>query len=156
MWKGKLLSINIAQSEGGEMITVEEIQAVPGKGLKGDRYYVLNETLSENSEPETEITLIEIEAIEALQREKGIHLSPKDSRRNLVTLQVPLNHLVGKEFRVGEVTLRGVELCEPCKHLAKMTQPDVLPGLIHRGGLRANILQGGMIHKGDIIEELKQ
>ena len=155
MWKGKLLSIHIAQAEGGEMITVDEIQAVPGKGLEGDRYYTLNETLSENSEPETEITLIEIEAIEALQREQSIQLAPKDARRNLVTQQVPLNHLIGKEFRIGEVTLRGVELCEPCKHLAKMTRSELLPGLVHRGGLRADILQGGMIHKGDIIEELK-
>jgi MOSC domain-containing protein YiiM len=155
MWKGKLLSINITKAEGGEMITVDKVQAVPGKGLEGDRYYAINESLSENSEPETEITLIEIEAIEALQTEQGIQLSPKDARRNLVTRQVPLNHLVDKEFQVGEVILRGEELCEPCQHLAKMTQPDVLPGLIHRGGLRADILQGGTIHKGDIIEELK-
>jgi MOSC domain-containing protein YiiM len=64
---------------------------------------------------------------------------------------VPLNHLVDKEFHVGEVRLRGVRLCEPCQHLAGLTQPRVLPALVHRGGLRAEILTDGYIRTGDPI-----
>jgi MOSC domain-containing protein YiiM len=97
------------------------------------------------------VTLIELEALQALHAEAGIELSPGDSRRNLVTCGAPLNHLVGRELRVGEVVLRGTRLCEPCAHLARLTQPGVLPGLVHRGGLRADIVRGGLIRAGDTI-----
>ena len=64
-----------------------------------------------------------------------------------------MNHLVGREFRVGEATLRGVELCEPCKHLVGVTgMRSLLPTLVHRGGLHAQILSGGLIRAGDAIE----
>ena len=91
------------------------------------------------------------ESIEALQRKKDIRLDPPDARRNLVTSGVPLNHLVGAEFRVGEVLFRGIRLCEPCRHLEKLTEPGVLSGLIHRGGLLAAVLNEGVIRKGDPI-----
>ncbi len=70
-----------------------------------------------------------------------------------MTRGVALNHLVGREFRVGEVTLRGVRLCEPCQHLASLTHGKVLPGLVHRGGLRAQIVTDGVIHVGDAVRE---
>jgi MOSC domain-containing protein YiiM len=95
--------------------------------------------------------LIELESLEAVAREEGLQLAAGDSRRNIVTQGVPLNHLVGREFRVGQVTLRGVRLCEPCQHLAGLTQARVLPALIHRGGLRAEIINEGDIRVGDII-----
>jgi MOSC domain-containing protein YiiM len=95
--------------------------------------------------------LIEIEAIEALKREKDITLVPAASRRNLVTRGVPLNHLVGREFRVGPVRLLGTRLCEPCAYLEGLTQKGVLAGLIHRGGLRADIVAGGTIRVGDLV-----
>jgi MOSC domain-containing protein YiiM len=98
------------------------------------------------------VTLIEIEAIEALERDYGVKLSPGDARRNIVTRGVALNHLVGKEFRVGEVVLRGIRLCEPCQHLVQLTgQEKVLPGLVHRGGLRAQVVKGGVIRVGDAV-----
>jgi len=154
MWKGQLVSINIAPTEAAPMQSVGRIQANAGEGLLGDRYASKQGSFSKKLGAGRQVTLIEIEAIEALQREGNITLSPADARRNLVTRDVPLNHLVGREFMVGEVILRGIRLCEPCEHLAKLTYPEVLPGLIHRGGLRADILRSGTIQNGDIIEEI--
>jgi MOSC domain-containing protein YiiM len=153
MWKGEILSINIARDAGGDIYAVDEIRAIPGKGLQGDRYFKQSGTYPAEPGKGREVTLIEIEAIQALESEQGIRLSPGDARRNLVTKGVPLNHLVDKEFNVGEVRLKGVRLCEPCSHLAKLTDEKVLPGLVHRGGLRAEIILQGTIRVGDIVEE---
>ena len=97
------------------------------------------------------MTLIEIETIEALQREVKLEIGPGDARRQIVTRGVPLNHLVGQEFTVGEVAVRGIRLNEPCAHLASLTDKKILPGLVHRGGLRAQILTEGVIRPGDEI-----
>ena len=132
---------------------MKEVSAVAGKGLEGDRYSQKTGTYSNKLGPDREITLIEIEAIEALKRDHGIDLQPGDARRNVVTRGVPLNHLVGKEFTLGGVTLRGVRLCVPCTHLEGLTEKGVLTGLIHRGGLRAQIIKDGTIRVGDSIQE---
>jgi MOSC domain-containing protein YiiM len=97
------------------------------------------------------VTLIEIEALEALQRDYQVELDPALSRRNIVTRGVPLNHLVEREFRIGDVVLRGTRLCEPCAHLERLTAKGAMRGLIHRGGLRADILEGGTIKVGDTL-----
>ena len=142
------------------MQSVAEVRAVPGHGLEGDRYFAGTGFYSAKpSLGGREVTLIEMEAVEALfggvinaEGEKfGIKLAPRDARRNVVTSGVPLNHLVDCEFSVGAVRMRGTRLCEPCKHLEEFTQPGVLSGLIHRGGLRALILNEGIIHVGDVI-----
>ena len=146
MCKGHLVSINIAEKNGAPIRSVPEILAHPGKGLLGDRHYNAKSSSSDNL-----ASFIEIEAIEALRHEKDIELDPPDTRRNLVTSGIPLNHLVGVEFRVGEVSFKGVRLCEPCRHLEKMTAPGVLSGLVHRGGLLAAILTEGVIRAGDTI-----
>jgi MOSC domain-containing protein YiiM len=99
--------------------------------------------------------LIEIESIEALVREKNVEITPSAARRNLVTRGVPLNHLVGCEFHVGIVRLRGTRLCEPCQYLEGLTTKGVLAGLIHRGGLRADIISGGTIRVGDLVTQSK-
>ena len=131
---------------------VAEATAITGVGLEGDRYATRTGSFSAKPKPGRQITLIEAEAIEALERELGLVLAPGETRRNLVTRGVALNHLVGCEFRVGEVRLRGHELCEPCGDLARMTgRPQVLPGLVHRGGLRAEILTDGVIRVGDPV-----
>jgi MOSC domain-containing protein YiiM len=131
---------------------------VAGQGLTGDRYGTQQGTFSKGRKPDTEVTLIELEALEALARETKIELEPGQARRNLVTRGVPLNHLVGRDFSVGEVVLRGHRLCEPCGHLEGLTVKGVKDGLCHRGGLRAQILQGGVLRVNDTIRplELKQ
>jgi MOSC domain-containing protein YiiM len=101
------------------------------------------------------VTLIELKSIELLKREKSIAIEPEASRQNVVTRSVPLNHLVGREFQVGAVLLRGMRLCEPCAYLEGLTQQGVLAGLIHRGGLRAEIVTGGTIRVEDAFTEWK-
>lgn len=152
MGDGRVVSIHITEEATGPMKSVNAVRAVAGRGLEGDRYFLGKGTKSSKPGPDREVTLIEIESIEALERDYGVKLSPGDARRNIVTRGVALNHLVGKEFRVGEAVLRGIRLCEPCQHLVQLTgQEKVLPGLVHRGGLRAQIVQSGLIREGDHI-----
>jgi len=151
MFEGTVVSINIAPSAEAPMQTVEEVRAVPGQGLEGDRYFFKQGTFYK-AQPDRELTLIEAEAIEAMKRELDVDYGLSDSRRNIVTRDVPLNHLVGKEFFIGEVRARGLKLCEPCSHLQKLSHQKVLPGLVHRGGLRAQILSEGTIQVGDSVK----
>lgn len=126
MWgKGIIVSIHIAPSGGAPTKPVTEVRAVPGRGLEGDRYFSKVGTYSNEPGPGSEVTLIEIEAIEALKRDYGIELTARDSRRNIATRGVPLNHLVGREFKVGGATLHGILLCEPCSHLEKLSRKGV-------------------------------
>ena len=149
---GTVVSINIARNGGEPMESLGEARAVAGRGLEGDRYFSKDGTYSNNPGTGREVTLIESEAIDALERDYDVKLEYKDARRNIVTRGVALNHLVGKEFRVGDVAMRGVRLNEPCNHLASLTNEKVKPGLVHRGGLRAEILNDGMIRVGDTIQ----
>lgn len=151
MLNGVVVSIQIAQAATSPMRPVKEVHAVPGKGLEGDRYCKEIETFSNEPGLGRDVTLIEFEAVEALKRDYGIELSPAEARRNIVTRGVPLNHLVGQEFKVGEVTLRGIRLCEPCSHLENLSRRGVMRGLVHRGGLRAEIVTEGMIRVGGTI-----
>ena len=160
MWEGTVVSINIAQEAAATMQSIVEVRAIPGRGLEGDRYFVGTGYYSKtSSHGGREVTLIEIETIEALFRgvlnaaggRLGIKLSAADTRRNIVTSSVPLNHLVDCEFWVGPVLMRGTRLCEPCKYLDDLTQHGVMSGLIHRGGLRALILSECVIHVGDTV-----
>src|SRR6266704_4892799 len=130
-----------------------EVKAVAGRALEGDRYFDAKGHWSKTPGVSREVTLIEIETIEALERDKNIAVAPGAARRNVVTRGVPLNHLVGREFQVGAVRLRGTRLCEPCAYLEGLTQQGVLAGLMHRGGLRAEIVNGGTIRLEDTITE---
>jgi MOSC domain-containing protein YiiM len=130
---------------------IEKAEAIAGRGLVGDRYFLKEGTFSAKDGPDREVTLIEAEALEGLAREYQIELAPNQTRRNLLTRGVPLNHLVGKTFKVGNVILRGIRLCEPCGHLEKLTCKGVEKGLIHRGGLRAQIVEGGVLEVGAVV-----
>ena len=133
------------------MRSVANAQVVVGKGLEGDRYYSKLGTYSNQAGSGRDVTLIEIEAIEGLKRDYEVQLDAGQSRRNIVTRGIALNHLVEQEFRIGDVVLRGTRLCEPCAHMEKLTVKGAMRGLIHRGGLRAEIVKGGTIQVGDRI-----
>ncbi len=150
MPKGKVESIHIAPAARATAQSVEEVVALPGGGLQGDRYAARTGTFYK-PEPDYELTLIEAEAIEALHRDYKVELATGDARRNIVTRDVALNHLVGKDFSIGDVRIRGIRLCEPCEHLQKLTGKKLIKGLLHRGGLRAQILTNGTIHVGDAV-----
>ena len=151
--RGTVVSIHLARAGGAPVEEVAEVRAVAGKGLDGDRYFTGSGTYSKpRHDPAAEATLIESEALDALKRENGIELVPGASRRNIMTHGIALNDLVGREFTVGAVRLRGIRLCEPCAHLQKLTQSGVMRGLAHRGGLNAEILTDGVIRVGDSID----
>jgi MOSC domain-containing protein YiiM len=148
---GHVVSIHVADAASLPMKAVEEIRALPGRGLEGDRYFRRTGTYSGSAGADRELTLIEVEAIDALHRDYGIALEPAETRRNVATRGVALNHLVGRVFRIGSATARGIRLCEPCSHMEKLAGKRVRPGLVHRGGLRAEILSEGWIRVGDEV-----
>jgi MOSC domain-containing protein YiiM len=150
-WIGNVAGIFIGPVAAQPMQAVTEVRAVAGRGLEGDRYFERTGTYSDRPGTGREVTLIESEAVASAAGEYGFDLAPGDARRNIVTTGVPLNHLVGREFLVGEVRLRGMRLCEPCAHLARLTRRPVVKTLTHRAGLRAEIVSGGTIREGDQI-----
>jgi MOSC domain-containing protein YiiM len=149
-FEGEVVSIHVAPEAGASLQPVVEAN-VTAQGIEGDRYAVSGGTYSKKPGAGRAVTLVEIEALEALAREEGVALEPGALRRNVVTRDVPLNHLVGREFSVGEVVLRGVRLCEPCAYLAEKTETDVRRSLAHRAGLRAEVVREGVIRAGDTV-----
>jgi MOSC domain-containing protein YiiM len=147
---GTIEFIYVAPTATAPTVSVNEALAIPGVGLEGDRYALGKGTFSK-PEPDFELTLIEAEAIEALKRDYNVELAPGEARRNLVTRGVALNHLVGRDFQIGEVRAHGIRLCEPCDHLQRLTGRQLIKGLRHRGGLRAQILTPGSIRVGDSL-----
>jgi MOSC domain-containing protein YiiM len=141
----EVISIHLADAKGAPIYEVERAEAVAGAGLRGDRHF------AEGADPARHLTLIESEAVELLAAEHGIELAPGESRRQVMTRGVELNPLVGRRFRVGAVECRGIELCEPCAHLESLTHAGIMRGLVHRGGLNAEIIRGGEIAVGDQI-----
>jgi MOSC domain-containing protein YiiM len=147
MFHGQLLAIYVHGPKGEDLRRVETAEVLAGRGILGDRYCRKDGA----GNPDQEVTLVETEAVEALARECGMTVDPVKVRRNLLTREVPLNHLVGREFQVGEIVLRGLRLCEPCDHLQELTVQGIKDGLHHRGGLRAQIVVGGTLRAGDVI-----
>lgn len=145
--KGAVLHIFTAPARGAPMESQPTVTAVAETGLSGDRY-----TLVKNRRgPKYQVTLIEIEHIEAYRQAVDPSFSPDQPRRNIVTQGVPLNSLCGKRFRVGGAEFEGLELCEPCSLMARRIRRDVLQHFLHRGGLRARIISGGAISPGDEV-----
>ncbi|MCA9122756.1 MAG: MOSC domain-containing protein [Planctomycetaceae bacterium] len=159
MIDGQLLAIQIAEAAAAPMHSRHEAEAVVGKGLLGDRYAACKGKYPPDADgnvlPKREVTLIEIETLTAVRNETGLEFSHAQTRRNLLTQDVALNHLVDKSFSIGEVELRGVELCEPCGYLESM-HPGIMKPLVHRGGLRAQVTRGGTIRVGDTIRRLSE
>jgi MOSC domain-containing protein YiiM len=159
-WSGELLHIHIAPAASMEMEELEEANLIPGKGIEGDRYLLGTGTYSPKPDIR-EVTLIEMEVLEALAvgepRVPGTKatLEPIDHRRNLTTRGVPLNHLVGRRFKVGETVLKGGRMNFPCKYLEELLGIDGLyDGLLNRSGLNCSIEVGGTIRPGDAIVPL--
>ena len=151
MAHGSLVAIQIGREAEGRLESVAEVRAIPGKGLEGDRYFRGEGSFSKNPGSGRQVTLVASEMLELLQSEHGIALEAAETRRNLVTKGVLLNDLVGQVFQVGTVRMMGVRLAEPCNHLERLTRPGVMKGLVHRAGLRADILDEGVLRVGDAI-----
>lgn len=150
MWQGTLLHIHTAPQGRAPMRAQARATLIPGSGIEGDRYATGRGHYSEFPDIR-EVTLIEVETLIALKRDHQIDLAPHEHRRNLTTADVPLNHLVGKRFRVGSVLLLGGRLNTPCRYLDLVTGKTVCDLLEHRSGLNCSILEGGVIAPGDIL-----
>lgn len=135
------------------MRSMPEITLVPGKGVEGDRYMIGREEgfYSDRPEDGRQITLFEIETLEALARDAGIELGPHEHRRNVTVEGVPLNHLVGRRFRLGDTLLEATRLSVPCRHIEEITGKAIFDPLINRSGLNCRILRGGVVRVGDLV-----
>ena len=150
MWHGTLLHIHTCPAARAAMVPQATARLIPGSGIEGDRYALGTGTYSPFPDIR-EVALIEAESLIALARDHQIELAPHEHRRNLTTEGVPLNHLVGRRFRIGPVLLEGGRLNTPCRYLDMITAKTVCDLLIHRSGLNARILEGGTIAPGDPI-----
>lgn len=156
MNQGTVEHIHIAPETAGEMVAKESVEAVEARGLRGDRYFkgdgIWNEMDSDETEA-SDVTFIEAEAIEAVSRDYDIDLEFGEPRRNVTTRDVALNHLVGRQFRVGEAVCEGIGLCSPCGYMQGLVgKGNVAEALTHRGGLDAKVVESGRISVGDPIE----
>lgn len=151
---GVVVALLVAPAAEAPLIRVGEAQAVAGRGLSGDRYADRAGTFS-GSGRGYELTLIEAESLGGLAAD-GLVIGWEDARRNIVTRDIRLGALVGHRFRIGEVECIGRRLAEPCAHLQRLTPPGVLRGLVRRGGLRADIVEGGTIHIGDTVSPIPE
>ena len=154
--QGSIVSINIAEEEGGIIRSLEEAELTAGHGIVGDR-----SCFKQDKKPEQELTLIESEQVEYFNTQTGLEIDAAAMRRNIVTRGIALNDVVGVTFSIGGTKLEGIALCEPCKYVAEcltsrysittISIPDIVSTLVHRAGLRARIVEGGMIRVGDVI-----
>lgn len=151
---GKITAIYISPAAAAPVQSLAEAHLEAGRGIVGDRYYAECGTFSKKlgDSPDREVTLIELEQVDEFNRTTGMKLEPGALRRNIVTKGVDLNALVGVRFTVGDVTLEGIRLCEPCEHIARLVAPELLTGMVHKAGLRAGIIRGGIIRPGDSLQ----
>lgn len=151
---GTAVGLAVAESATAPMRTVHSARAQAGRGLEGDRYAAKAGTFTpaDATLKGYDLTLIEAEVLDELVLPGGAALGYADARRNVITRGVNLNALVGRRFRIGDVECIGQRLCEPCAHLERLTTTGVLRSLIHRGGLRADVLSDGDISVGAVIQ----
>ena len=151
-WQGELLHIHVASNAAAPMNELREARLVAGIGIEGDRYATGLGTYSKKQHLDRQVTLIEIEVLEAIARDRGIELAPSEHRRNLTTRGVPLGHLVGQYFRVGDCVLYGGRMNVPCLYLETLLGKKVFKPLLNRSGLNCRIVIGGIIRNLERIE----
>ena len=152
---GKIVNLLISKSVESPMQNVNQIVLEVGKGIFGDRYFNQEGTFSNKGkiEPDRDVTLIEIEKINEFNEKFNQNITALDLRRNIVISNCDLNSLVDKEFQIGNVVLKGIRLCEPCKYLSnKLDNEKVLTQMVNKAGLRAQIVKGGSIDMTSQLE----
>jgi MOSC domain-containing protein YiiM len=149
-WQGKVAEIYVAPQSAGEMVSIPEVRAFADRGLEGDRFF--RDSWNAVSRSDKAVSLIEDEVLQLAAKELGMESIANLTRRNIVTRGVPLIELLGREFTLGGVRMRGIRLFEPCGHLVKVTKlPGIFKVLEHRSGLKAAILSDGVIRIGDAV-----
>ena len=143
---GKVLEIGISENKSNKIVNVNEVEAIKGKGLIGEKHF------KKDNKKRSQITLIEIENINYYNKITGTKFPAINFLRNIVTEGIRLNVLVGKEFFIGKVKVRAHDLCRPCKNLQEsFQQKNTVKELLYTGGLRCEILSSGKIFINDQI-----
>ena len=143
----KVIEIAVSKNFKGQMKNVNNVETVAGKGLVGDRHF------KEDNEARCQITLIEIENINYFNRISKTSIPSIEFRRNIITKGIKLNELVGNEFFIGDVRVKAHDLCRPCRYLQEsLKQKNLVEELLHRAGLRCEILTNGRIFVGNEIK----
>ena len=150
-WTGTLDFIHIAPAKSRPMQRLAEARLVAGQGLEGDRYLLGTGTYSVKPGEDRQVTLIESEVLARVAADFGHEIGVDEHRRNLTVTGVPLQHLVGQRFRVGDCMLEGMRINQPCKYLNLMLKRDVYMALWNRSGLNCRIVTGGTIRQGDRV-----
>ena len=146
----KVFKLGITKSNNQKIEEVESIEVLANKGIVGDRHFV------DYNDPFCQLSLIESENIDDYNTKFGLNISYIDFRRNIITKGIKLNNLVGKKFKIGNVKVKGIDLCRPCKHLSEiLNQDNIIKEFLKKGGLRCQILSSSIIHTGDVIKILK-
>ena len=145
----EVIKLGIAQNRSQKIQEVEKIELLPGKGIVGNRHF------QEDNNPKNQLTLIESENIDYYNKKFNVQIPYVNFRRNIITKGIELNKLVGKQFVVGKIKVKGNDLCRPCKHLQEILgQKDIIKEFLQKGGLRCEILTSGIIEVGDKIKIL--
>ncbi len=150
-WQGVLQHIHICPEKSAPMQALEQATLVAGRGIEGDRYFLETGTYSGIPGPDRQVTLIEAEMLDRVADDDGLPIAMEEHRRNLTVSGVPLMHLVGRRFAVGNVVLEGVRINQPCKYLNLMLKRDVYMALWNRSGLNCRVIEGGEIGLGDVV-----
>ena len=146
----KVFKLGITKSNNQKIEEVESIEVLANKGIVGDRHF------DDYNDPFCQLSLIESENIDNYNTKFGLDISYVDFRRNIITKGIRLNNFVGKKFKIGNVKVKGIDLCRPCKHLSGiLNQDNIIKEVLKKGGLRCQILSSSIIHTGDVIKILK-
>ena len=145
----EVIKLGIAQNRSQKIQEIEKIELLPGKGIVDNRHF------QEDNNPKSQLTLIESENIDYYNKKFNVQIPYVNFRRNIITKGIELNKLVGKQFVVGKIKVKGNDLCRPCKHLQEILgQKDIIKEFLQKGGLRCEILTSGIIEVGDKIKIL--
>lgn len=152
----RVVAVHTAPAAGAPMAARDAVEAVADRGLRGDRYFREAGTFSDSArDVARDVTFVERETLTAVERDYDVTVGPGDHRRNVTTEGVGLNRLVGRRFAVGDAVFEGVELCEPCSHLERtLGREGVREAMVHRGGIRARVVESGSFAPGDAVEEV--
>ena len=153
---GIVVALFTVDRRAAPMKKVEQLYALAGRGIEGDRYFLGTGTYSKSPEPGRQVTLIKSEVLESLKNKLEINVKPEESRRNILTQGIEINDLIGTEFYVGTVRLRAHRITQPCLSVEKLLdQPGLYKELWDNGGISCEILSDGVIKERDIITALQ-
>ena len=155
-WQGVVRFLHKTPRAFLPMRSFPSLELIAGRGIEGDRYLIGHETGFYSHKPEEgrQITLFEMETLEALKRDHGIEMLPDEHRRNVTVEGVPLNHLVGRRFRLGETVVEATRLSTPCRHIEEILGKAVFDPMINRSGLNCKIIAGGTLRVGDVVRAI--